>query len=298
MTSEAKKRGGIAAFFDLDGTLMPLPSLERRFFRVLRYRREIRTKNYLSWLKEAVRLMPRGINAVVHANKMYLKGVKSLDESDGENRGDSSGHASGHQAGGQAAHSSLVPPGRARRNLRLPVPHFFAAGVERVAWHAKQGHAIVLVSGTLEPLASAAALALVLRLAASGITTSIAVCATRLEKADGIWTGHVLDEAMFGEAKARAVKKLAEEMQLDLPRCFAYGDTANDRWLLAAVGKPAAVNPSRTLARIAQGRSWPVLHWGGEKKLNQKPAFRRKTSAQRPQSREDRQRLRHAERWI
>lgn len=167
-----------------------------------------------------------------------------------------------------------------------------------MAWHAKQGHAIVLVSGTLEPLASAAALALVLRLAAGGITTSIAVCATRLEEADGMWTGRVLGEAMFGEAKAGAVKKLAEEMQLDLPRCFAYGDTANDRWLLAAVGKPAAVNSSRTLARIAQGRSWPVLYWGGEKKLNQKPSLRRNNSAQRPQSREDRQPLRHAERWI
>jgi phosphoserine phosphatase len=86
---------------------------------------------------------------------------------------------------------------------------------------------------------------------------------------------------MFGEAKARAVKKLAEEMQLDLSRCYAYGDGANDRWLLATVGKPAAVNPSAKLARIARDRSWPVLHWGEEKKLNQKQ-----------------EQLRQAERWI
>jgi phosphoserine phosphatase len=128
----------------------------------------------------------------------------------------------------------------------------------------------VLVSGTLEPLASAAALVLVLRLAVNGITSSIGVCATRLEEADGMWTGPVLGEAMFGEAKARAVKKLAEEMRFDLSRCYAYGDGANDRWLLAAVGKPAAVNPSRKLARIAREQGWPVLHWTEEKKLNQK----------------------------
>jgi phosphoserine phosphatase len=278
MTSGEKKCEGIAAFFDLDGTLMPLRSLERQFFRVLRYRREIPAKNYLAWLKEAVRLMPHGIDSIVHANKMYLKGVKSLDESVGENRGDSSGHTSGHQAEGQAsAHSSFVPPRRARRNPRLPVPHFFAEGVERVAWHAGQGHAIVLVSGTLEPLASAAALALVLRLAVSGVQSWIGVCATRPGGADGIWTGRVLGEAMFGEAKARTVIKLADEMRLDLSQCYAYGDGANDWWLLAAVGKPAAVNPSRKLARIAQKRGWPVLHWGEEK---------------------NQQQLRHAEQWI
>ena len=291
MMKEAKQYERIAAFFDLDGTLMPLPSLERRFFRVLRYRQEIPVKNYLAWLKEAVRLMPLGINAVAHWNKMYLKGVKSFAESDGENRSDSSGHKSGHpselrasQAGGQASvDSSFVPQRRTRRNPRLPVPHFLTDGVERVAWHARQGHAIVLVTGTLEPLASAAALALVLRLAMNGITSSIGVRATRLEEVDGMWTGRVLGEAMFGEAKAQAVNELAKDMQLDLSRCYAYGDRANDRWLLAAVGKPAAVNPSRKLARIAREQGWPVLHW--QEEGNQ-------------QSREDQKHLRHAERWI
>jgi phosphoserine phosphatase len=310
MMHGSKSSEGIAAFFDLDGTLIPLPSLERRFFRVLRYRQEIPAKNYLLWLKEMVRLMPSGISTAMHANKVYLKGVQSLDESDGENRSDSSGHTSGHQAGGQvSAHSSLVPSRRTQGNPRLPVPHFFAEGVERVAWHARQGHAIVLVSGTLEPLASAAALALVLRLAVSGITCSVGVCATRLEAVDGAWTGRILGEAMFGEAKARAVKKLAEKMQLDLSRCYAYGDGANDRWLLAAVGKPAAVNPSRKLARIAQERGWPTLRWEEKGNLTQRRrVLREKTelgqgtktneSALLLKSREDQEQLRHAERWI
>jgi hypothetical protein len=144
----------IAAFFDLDGTLMALPSLERRFFRMLRYRREIPAKNYFLWLREALRLLPRGISTVLHANKMYLRGVHILDER-GERDGDiSSSHKSGHQDEGQA---SAPPPKRARRNPRLPVPAFFAQAVERVTWHARQGHEIVLVSGTLEPLGREAA---------------------------------------------------------------------------------------------------------------------------------------------
>jgi len=79
------------------------------------------------------------------------------------------------------------------------------------------------------------------------------------------WTaggsGRVLGEAMFGEAKARAAKRLAEEMRLDLGRCYAYGDSLNDRWLMAAVGRPAAVNSSKDLADMARTRGWPVLNW-------------------------------------
>ena len=99
----AEKGTQVAAFFDLDGTLLSFPSLERRFFRMLRYRREIPLRNYFLWAAQAVRLLPRGIRAIAHANKMYLNGVKSFDESGAENGSDSSAHASGYQAGGQVS---------------------------------------------------------------------------------------------------------------------------------------------------------------------------------------------------
>jgi len=263
-TKEAKEKSGrVAAFFDLDGTLVALPSLEKRFFRMLRYRRAIRAKNYFSWLREAMRLMPRGISAILQANKMYLRGVQICDEC-GEGDGDvSSWHKDGHQAEGQAS----APP---RRNLRLPVPAFFSQAIERVAWHAKQGHEIVLISGTLERLARGAARVMGAELAARGIKVTIRVFATRLEEIDGRWTGRVLGEAMFGEAKARAAKRLAEEMRLDLERCYAYGDSLNDRWLMAAVGRPAAVNPSKDFADVARTRGWPVLNWEGKERRRQR----------------------------
>ena len=249
-----EKSGGVAAFFDLDGTLVALPSLERRFFRMLKCRRAIAGRNYFLWVREALRLAPRGISAIMQANKMYLRGVQILDERD-EGDGDiSSWHKDGHQAEGQAS----APP---RRNPRLPVPTFFALAIERVAWHAKQEHEIVLISGTLEPLAREAARTVEAELAARGITVTIRVFATRLEEMDSTWTGRVLGEAMFGEAKARAATRVAKEMQLDLARCYAYGDSLNDRWLMEAVGRPAAVNPSRDLASMARTRGWPVLHW-------------------------------------
>jgi HAD superfamily hydrolase (TIGR01490 family) len=262
-----EKRRGVAAFFDLDGTLVALPSMERKLFQTLRYRGEIGARNYLLWLKEAIRLMPRGIDAILRANRMYLRGVQVFDER-GEGDGNvSTWHKSGHQAEGQA---SALPSKGARRNPRLPVPTFFVQGIERVGWHAKQGHKIVLLSGTLEPLARDAARALEAELAARGIVVTIRVMATRLEETDGRWTGRILGEAMLGEAKARAARRLAAEMRLDLERCFAYGDSLNDRRLMAVVGRPAAVNPSNDLASLARAYGWPSLDWEEKENLTQR----------------------------
>lgn len=263
--------GRVAAFFDLDGTLTPLPSLERRFFRALRHRREIPLKNYLWSLREALKLLPRGISKLAHANKMYLKGLQISNESGAENQIDSLTHKSGPQVEGQASAPT-------RRNPRWPVPRFFEDGVQRLAWHAMQGHAIVIVSGTLEPLASAAARVLETELAERGLVARIRVCATNLEESEGRWTGRILGEAMFGEAKARAIFTLAEEMGLDLSQSWAYGDSAQDRWMLAAAGDSVAVNPSARLARIAKKRGWTLLRCRAKENSTQ--------SSQRAQRRE------------
>ncbi len=109
-----EKSRAVAAFFDLDGTLVALPSLERRFFRLLRYRRVISVKNYWLWLVEMVRLAPRGLSAICHGNKMYLRGV-AVD--------------------------------RLGKCGLKPAPTFFGDALARMTWHAGEGHTIVMVSG-------------------------------------------------------------------------------------------------------------------------------------------------------
>jgi HAD superfamily hydrolase (TIGR01490 family) len=228
-----EKKGNVAAFFDLDGTLVPLPSLEWRFFQMLRYRKHIGIRNYFLWCMEVVRLIPGGINQVLHANKMYLRGV-SVGEKE-----------------------------------LLKAPTFYVEAIDRVVWHAERGHLIVLVSGTLEPLAERMARALEAELGERGLAATIRVCATQLEVERARWTGRILGEAMFGDAKARAVRRIGAEENLDLQRCFAYGDSSSDRWILETVGKPAAVNPSNDLARIAWRNDWVVLRWGKENNFRQ-----------------------------
>jgi len=232
---EAEGKGaGVAAFFDLDGTLVALPSLERRFFRMLRYRRAIRAKNYLLWIREALRLARRGVSAIFEGNKMYLQGV-AVD--------------------------------RLGKGGLKPAPTFFEAGLERMAWHARRGHTIMAVSGTLEPLAKETARAIEAELATRGMAVAVRVHATRLEEKEGRWTGRIVGETMFAHEKARTAKRMAAEMQLDLRNCYAYGDSTNDRWLLETVGRPVAVNPSKELARIAREHRWPVLWWKERKNV-------------------------------
>jgi len=228
---------GVAALFDLDGTLVAPPSLERRFFQMLRYRRAIAAKNYWLWLAEAVRLAPHGLIAIWHENKMYLRGV----------------------AVGRPVEGGLKP-----------ATSFFEDGIERAAWHAKQGHTIVIVTGTLEPLAQEIARAIEAELAVRGMAVSVRVCATRLEQTHGRWTGKILGEAVFGKGKLRAALRMAAEMKLDLEKSYAYADSSSDRCLLAAVGRPFAVNPSNDLARLARIRAWPVLNWEGKENLTQR----------------------------
>ncbi len=214
----------VAAFFDIDGTLLPLPSLEQRFIAELRSERLIPAGNYLRWLGNAIRLAPRGILRSIHSNKAHLRNV----------------------------------PVRALSFRKLT---FFPDAIRRVAWHASQGHTVILVSGTLDFLARQVALALTLRLAMLGVTAKIGVCATQAERADGRYTGRIIGAANFAEEKVNAMRRVARESGLDLARCYAYSDATHDRWMLGAVGRPAAVNPSAELRRIAMLRHWPIFDW-------------------------------------
>jgi HAD superfamily hydrolase (TIGR01490 family) len=221
---------GIAAFFDVDGTLIPEPSLERRFFRAVWESGAIPIGNYFLWAQEALRLLPKGIAATVHGNKRHWSGVRC---------------------------DQVLQ--------QMEVIVFFEEGMERAAWHARQGHRIVLVSGMPEPLARMVARALECELESRGVGSKVLACATRMEERDGRWTGRLLGEAMYGEEKFRAVKCIAQEHRIELTGSHAYGNTLLDRQMLAAVGHAHVVNPARDLAAAANQCDWEIWHWHVEK---------------------------------
>ena len=74
----------------------------------------------------------------------------------------------------------------------------------------------------------------------------------------GRYTGRLVGEPLHGPAKAEAIRALAAREGLDLSRCTAYSDSANDVPMLSAVGHAVAVNPDSDLRDVAKERSWEV----------------------------------------
>jgi len=88
-----------------------------------------------------------------------------------------------------------------------------------------------------------------------GLTGAIGTVA---EVCDGVYTGRLVGDLMHGPAKADAIRQLAAVEGLDLRRCAAYSDSANDIPMLSAVGRAVAVNPDAALRREARRNGWQI----------------------------------------
>ncbi|MET7637083.1 HAD-IB family hydrolase [Streptomyces sp. NPDC005438] len=112
--------------------------------------------------------------------------------------------------------------------------------------HLKAGQKVWLV--TAAPVETATIIAR--RLGLTGALGTVA------ESVDGVYTGRLVGEPLHGPAKAEAVRALASAEQLDLSRCAAYSDSANDIPMLSLVGHPYAINPDSRLRAHAQEHGW------------------------------------------
>ena len=219
----------IGAFFDIDGTLLPAPSLEWRFAGYLLTQDKICGTNIIRWLAHHAATLLDASRTPFKANKCYLARVRGSVVADWE--------------------KSLEMDSPAATTLPL-----FGEGIERIFWHLAQGHRVFLVSGTLAPLA---------RAIAKHFRGAVGVCATELEVRDRRWTGRLAGEHLSGAAKVRAIRSLARKHDLLLACSYAYGNDIADAPMLDAVGHAVAVNPSKHLARFAIDREWQMLHWNG-----------------------------------
>jgi HAD superfamily hydrolase (TIGR01490 family) len=114
--------------------------------------------------------------------------------------------------------------------------------------HLDVGQRVWLVTATPVELATIIAR----RLELTGALGTVA------EAENGVYTGRLVGEVLHGEAKAAAVRALAEREGLDLARCSAYSDSINDLPMLSLVGRPVAVNPDSALRAEARQRGWEI----------------------------------------
>lgn len=131
------------------------------------------------------------------------------------------------------------------------LPRLFPGARSAVEAHRSRGDRIVIVSGSTDFIVAPLADCL-------GAEKTFAVS---LEERNGVFTGNLVGEPLSGDRKADAVRDYAASSGLDLSQCHAYGDSVADAPMLAVVGNPVAVNPSRGLARLARERGWRVERW-------------------------------------
>ncbi len=224
VTPPAPGSPGVAAFFDLDKTIIAKSStfaFSRRFFQEgLINRRAVLKSSY--------------------AQFMFL-----LAGADAEQMDRMRARITAQCAGWDIAQVTAI----VEETLHDIVdPLVYAEATKLIASHRERGHDIVVVSASgaevVQPIAE--------------MIGATHTAATRMVAHDGRYTGEV-EFYCAGENKALAARELAKQHGYELQRCHAYSDSISDLPLLEAVGHPTAVNPDRALRREALQRGWPVL---------------------------------------
>lgn len=213
----------VAAFFDVDNTILPGEASELRFFRWL-WRRGVvgwpEVRDSVAWLLRHV--PPLSIHPL-RQRKLYLAGKPS---------------------------QVIEPLGEEFCREEL-CPRVSAIAMRKLDEHRRAGHTIIFVTGSLDFLIAPVADALRVD----------RYFATRLEQQQGLYTGLLVPPLPYGVGKRQLIDRLTQDLTLDLSQCYAYGDSPGDVDLLRAVGHPTVVNPIRGMDAIARRLNWPVVKW-------------------------------------
>jgi HAD superfamily hydrolase (TIGR01490 family) len=122
-------------------------------------------------------------------------------------------------------------------------PHLAPNILRRVEHHHREGHVLVLISGSIRYLLE-----------------PVAEDCTDLEVgSDGFLTGRAQGQLCLDSTKRVLAEKLAKDAKIDLASSYAYGNHQADLPLLESVGYPHVVEPTRPLNNIAMKKHWPVL---------------------------------------
>ena len=219
-----------AAFFDLDGTLIRGDSQAMEVTQ--RWRRQRHPALF------ALRLIPTVVTGALAAgglvsqrvhNQAYLKTYRGSKAAD------------------------LIKQGEDLFERRIR-PAFIPQALEIMAVHRRAGEAIVIVSATPRHI---------LAPVENYLSPDFRIC-TRLET-DALdrCTGRPLGAICIGAEKARRIRDLAACHHLDLTASHAYSDHHVDLPLLAGVGHPHVVNPTKRLESTARRFGWPIHRFRG-----------------------------------
>jgi putative phosphoserine phosphatase / 1-acylglycerol-3-phosphate O-acyltransferase len=215
----------IAAFFDLDGTLVA------GFTAVILTQERLRRRDM--GVGELISMVTAGLN--------HQLGRIEFEELIGK--------ASGALRGRPL--SDLEEIGERLFNQKIE-SRIYPEMRELVRAHMARGHTVVLSSSALTIQVGPVARFL-------GIINTLT---NKFEtNAEGLLTGDVLKPILWGPGKAAAVQKFAAENDIDLKDSYFYADGDEDVALMYLVGNPRPTNPEGKMAAVARRRGWPILRF-------------------------------------
>ncbi|MBL6743165.1 MAG: HAD-IB family phosphatase [Candidatus Poseidonia sp.] len=217
--------GEVAAYFDLDGTLLNASS-EKTLTAYLARRRPWRIPwGALVWTTGFLTNLLRGralYDAARNRGHLSLASWNTLE--------DYSNHLAEH-------------------TLKQ---HISSSAWERLEWHRSQGHRLVLVTATVAPMAEAMA----------AVLGMDAVYGCGPNERSGVLSGSERGWSVpRRKGKVPVVQSDAKENGHDLSQCYGYGNTLADSWFMALCGHPIAINPERPLLRHATEHGWEYHDW-------------------------------------
>ncbi len=217
---------GVAAIFDLDGTLLSSNVIETYLWM------RLHDLDPVARVGEVARMaarLPSLVRAERHERSGFLRAVYRE-------------YAGAHLAALEALADDVLAPHVLSR--------LSPDAVRRVREHRAAGHGTVLVTGAIRPLTRP------LRHLFDHIEAAELATDER-----GVCTGHLVASPLAGESRAAWLRHWAQTHDVDLTRSYAYADSHSDLPLLQAVGKPVAVSPDVTLQRYAKRNRWPIVTW-------------------------------------
>ncbi len=214
-----------AAFFDLDGTLIPgsanIPLAKAAF------------REGLMSPKELVRDLRNGVS-------FLLKGA--TDERSAQVRD----------------RILLAVKGQPAKKIEALSDHFMSTIVEslrpamRTALyeHGERGEDRIVLSASPTEIVARFAREV-------GMEYGIGTTSERDE--NDVLTGRLAGPFCYKQGKVEVMAELAAKRGYDLSTCYAYSDSISDLPMLEAVGHPIAVNPDPELRELATARGWALI---------------------------------------
>lgn len=205
---------GIAAFFDIDGTIYREGLITEVFKKMVRYdiiesskwhsdvrpafiSWDRRVGNYDTYLFKMIEVYSEAIKGVVPFHMEYI----------------------------------------AQKVIEQKGDRVYTFSRERIKYHQDKGHKVIAISGS--------PIELVREMCKKYRMDDYRGSVYQLDQ-QGYYNGEIIP-MWDSQSKKEAILEMANRYQLDLDKCYAYGDTSGDFTMLKMVGNPFAINPTKEL---------------------------------------------------